>query len=404
MAEQRKGLFFPKNITDLGFILKAPKKIKKSQKEQRGMTEAELEAARERARAIVAPKPRPLSVEDKRAAERDRAMSGRERQTIIDSSARSIPDKPRDLRQRKTPTGEKWFGAPRKSALETITIQNTVKGPLGRKRTKSQTFTANPYSSVAATDFLGKYYGDDDLVNQINEARIAEKQNRALVGDRMQRATDIVPVYRDKGQTTFKTTKGEERPSAGRYFSGQFKDPESFEGKRKLHINMPTTVLEGQEGTWEHESGHHLNLFTPEYYRKVEGLLPEGGKLKRAPKGAMDRNYIHAFTQPQELAEAIGRMQRQWYAYTKANPKEYPEGPRRMSDKDFDRLMNAANEPPAFKGLGDFRNAGHFIRAIKQLKKEDPKKGKALIDEIRKIKDSFVDTGESKFFPTENIA
>ncbi len=403
MAEQRKGLFFPKSITDLGFILNAPKKSKKSQEKQGGMTEAELEAARDRARAIVAPKPRPLSVEEKRAAERERAMSGRERQPIIDSSARSIPDKPRDLRQLKTPTGEKWFGEPRKGALDTISIQNTVKGPLGRRRTKTQTFTANPYSSVAATDFLHKYYGDD-LVNQINEARVAEKQNRALVGDRMQLATDIFPVYRDKSQDTFKTTKGEERPSAGRYYSGQFKDPKSFEGKRKLHINMPSSVLKGQEGTWEHESTHHLNLFTPAYYDKLEGLLPEGGKLKKAPKGAMDRNYIHAFNQPQELAEAIGRMQRQWYAFTKANPEEYPEGARRMTDKDFDRLMNADNEPPAFKGLGDFRNAGHFIRAIKQLKKEDPKKGKALIDQIRKVKDSFVDTGGSKFFPTENIA
>ncbi len=316
--------------------------------------------------------------------DRDRAMSGRERQPIIsDNTASGLPEDPRDLRPLSTPKGDPWFGEDRKRPLE------TAGNVFNRK-------PANPYSSIAATDFLDKYYGDE-LVNQINEARVAEKENKALVGERMQRATDIVPVYRDKELSASSRIGGS--VPLGRYFSGQFSDRSTPTAKRKLHIELPSRVKKGQDVTLEHESGHHLNLFTPEYYRKISPNLPERGEK-------IGGRRIHAFNQPQELAEAIGRMQRQWYAYTKANPKEYPEGPRRMSDKDFDRLMNEKYLPKGFKLLKgmDSSHAGHFIEALRDWKKENPKKGKALIEQIRKVKDSFVDTGESKFFPTENIA
>ena len=325
-----------------------------------------------------------------------RAMSGKERQTIIPENYpvggwKNFPADPRDLRPDETPKGKPWFLEPKKYALKTKSSSGFGKRGGGGKST-----VANPYASIAARDFLEKYYGGD-LLNQINAATEAEKQNRALVGDRRQRATDIVPVYRDK-ELSASARIGGGVPS-GRYFSGQFSDRSTPTAKRKLHIELPSRVKKGQDITWEHEAGHHLNLFTPEYYRKISPNLPERGRK-------IGGIAAHAFNQPQELAEAIGRMQRQWYAHTKANPEEYPEGARRMSDKDFDRLMNSKYLPKGFKLLKgvDRGHAGHFIEALKQWKKEDPKKGKALIDQIRKVKDSFVDTGGSKFFPTENIA
>tara|TARA_R110002051_G_scaffold260617_1_gene320414 strand:+ start:245 stop:1354 length:1110 start_codon:yes stop_codon:yes gene_type:complete len=356
-------------------------------------------------------------------SDRERAMSGKERQTIIPENYpvggwKDLPTDPRDLRPASNPMGDPWFAQPRKDSLKTKT-KKTTKKVTGRSqfgRTTKTLSAENPYSSVSATDFLKKYYGGG-LVNQINAATEAEKKNRALVGDRRQRATDIVPFYRDAKGGTFKTAKGKTKPSAGRYYSGQYNDPDSFEGKRQLHITMPSTVAKDQAGTWEHEGGHHLNLFNPENFAKIEGLLPKGGELKKAPPSATD-NYIHAFYSPQELGEAMGRLQRQWYANSKTDKKRFPDGPRRMSDSDFDRMMDA-NEylPTAFKGSGhrakkgsplpppaSGRNSGHFIRALRQYKLENPEKGGALIDQLRKVKDSFVDTGGSKFFPTENIA
>jgi hypothetical protein len=345
-----------------------------------------------------------------------RAMSGKERQTIIPENYpvggwKNFPADPRDLRPDETPEGKPWFLEPKKYALKTKSPSSFGKRGGGGKST-----VANPYASISARDFLEKYYGEN-LLNQINAATEAEKKNRALVGDRRQRATDIVPFYRDTKGGTFKTAKGKTKPSAGRYYSGQYNDPDSFEGKRQLHIKMPQKLTRGDIGTWEHEGGHHLNLFNPENFAKIEGLLPEGGELKKAPPSATD-NYIHAFYSPQELGEAMGRLQRQWYANSKTDKKRFPDGPRRMSDSDFDRMMDT-NEylPTAFKGSGhrakkgspipppaSIRNSGHFIRALRQYKLENPEKGGALIDQIRKVKDSFVDTGGSKFFPTENIA
>lgn len=351
MAEQRKGLFFPGSVTDLGFTLNASKKSKKSQDKQGGMTEEELEAARERARAIVSPKKK----------------------------------EPTDYRPKYYPGSNiKWQGTSRLDPLGNKFAPSQLKS-VQRAR---DTGRAAPYTSARGYDILKKYYGKDTdrKLREATEARDKSGPDtlgfkRAVMGDATRLSKDTLPVYRDKELAKYEASPGVFRSAAG-YYSPSRRD-----------VRMkPTISRRDDEDTLEHEiAGHHVNRLNPYYAGKhITPYLPKQGVIPSG--GGYAEQRVHAFFSPQELGEAMSKLVRQDFAATGKD----------MTDERFDEIMSGKNIRH-FKGWQfDRNNAGHFIHNLRRW--SQTKEGQELIKQLRKIHKQFVDTGERKYFPDYQMA
>jgi lipopolysaccharide biosynthesis glycosyltransferase len=82
------------------------------------------------------------------------------------------------------------------------------------------------------------------------------------------------------------------------------------------------------------------------------------------------------------LTEAIADLKQQDYKATGID----------MTKDRLNKLINSETLPAHFKGFRSNRfNAGNFINDLREWKKENPKKGKKLIDKIIRIQDQVVD-------------
>ena len=328
----------------------------------------------------------------------------------------SAKGKVRDFRPLTTPEGNSWR-AYREDLIGATPIR---KYPHEAKRERGITklLPKNKYSSIQATDFLSRYYGDA-MVPQILEAQKANKKNRALEGDRVQLATDIIPAvrlpFKDAGLLGYNLMRG--RPDdPARKLTGVGIDPnytytygdyDPATGKRKYETkegeklqslagNKPLIAMRGmgvpfdsqmqESDTAEHEGGHWLNYFTDEQSKRMKGNLPEKGTI----------SYYHDIATPQEVAQNLGQLQRQFFRGTE---KMLGEGKgRRMTTDDFNKMLEKDSNAVKMLGLPsaeDKGNAVHFLNRLRQWQKHDPEKAGALIKQLQEVKDSFVDTGGS---------
>ena len=332
-------------------------------------------------------------------------------------------------------SGKKWRGRPLKDPLSYR--ENTRVGGTGKKIEEEwrdlvpdgQRYSTEPYSGTKADLIYKEYYGKDTdrKLKEATEARFrprpryvpyTDKQrdlylrykkanrtpeqrsetysrgkllkdtlrnidssDRLMPQDASQRAKQILPVYRDEaadrelGKVKYATDR---QGVAGLY------------NPSDRAILLPSRVRRGKRDdkqTLHHEVRHHMNMTNPEYTDKyISPNFPKDGMLASG-------KYVHAFYSPNELTEAIADLKQQDYKATGLD----------MTKERFNKLINAKELPAHFRKFFERSNAGHFIKALREWKKEDPKKGKSLIDQIIQIQKQVVDAGKSKFF-SEQLA
>ena len=236
--------------------------------------------------------------------------------------------------------------------------------------------------------------------------------------DPLKRLDHIVEVRRDP--ETGKRLK--ERGLAG-FFQPKHKGGPYIEMKSEASKDPAKDVA-----TKEHEARHYLyerkypighrgtssNWLNPTY---TVGGRPKVSKVSFFPtENEPKASAEYPLKDSQEYWDAVSQLQSRWYAFTKANPKSFPEGPRRMTADDFRRFADPKGGFPKddkggvghFKSLGptdyNLKDVRGLIDALRIYNKENPERAKKLIDGTIEIMDQFVDTREPKFFPTENIA
>ena len=164
--------------------------------------------------------------------------------------------------------------------------------------------------------------------------------------------------------------------------------------------DSPKDALLPDKSVLEHEIGHHIYKMKGDY-RDNRPMGPDQNReiIKNLPKGGFvdSKDSIfpsHHFTTPSEMTQALGQLQRQFYRWTKDKTGKG----RRMTPSDFKRLMNPKENVPAHFKLFNKKSgeAGSFIDSFRRYKKSQPKKAKALEEELIRIMPAFVKNQPSK--------
>ncbi len=229
------------------------------------------------------------------------------------------------------------------------------------------------------------------------------------------RVDDIVEVRR--GAEANKQLK--ERRAAGSF------KPSSSGGP---YIRMRSDASKdpaSDRDTAEHEGRHYLYESTYPIGHKASskswGSVKNNPKLSFFPTANEPKaNAQYPLKNSHEYWQSVSQLQSRWYAFTKTNPKTFPEGPRRMTADDLKRFADPKGGYPKddkgyrghFKAMGpidhNLNNSRKLIEALRIYNKENPKRAKKLIEGTAEIMDQFVKNQSSKdasnpkrFFPEQ---
>jgi hypothetical protein len=305
---------------------------------------------------------------------------------------------------------KRWRGRPPKDPLSYGEASVTSKGVPIEDEWRDfvpdrDRYTTEPYSSTRADLIYKEYYGKDTdrKLKEATEARFRQRPRYVPYTDKQKelylkyQKANLIPEQRSETYSRGNLFKNILRDNKFRESSIIPRDAtkaakETLPVYRKLErgmnageyvpwdraINLQSKIFskEDDKQTLHHEVRHHMNLTGTDYSEKyIKPNLPKGGKLASG-------KYIHAFSTTNELTEAIADLKQQDYKATGID----------MTKDRLNKLINSETLPAHFKGFRSNRfNAGNFINDLREWKKENPKKGKKLIDKIIRIQDQVVD-------------
>jgi len=304
--------------------------------------------------------------------------------------------------------------------------------------------TPPPISGLVPRGFLERQYGKKGLEEEMAKAKkateayknkiwplqtskLSEYENPAARSKKhegwqkqyyseepLDRVDDIIEVRR--GAEANKQLKGR--------YAGSF-TPSSLGGPYIRMRSRASKDPASDRDTAEHEGRHYLYGSTYPIGRtarsKSWGSVKNNPKLSFFPTANEPKaNAQYPLKNSSEYWQSVSQLQSRWYAFTKANPKTFPEGPRRMTADDLKRFADPKGGYPKddkgyrghFKALGpidhNLNNSRKLIEALRIYNKENPKRAKKLIEGTAEIMDQFVKNQSSKdastpkrFFPEQ---